>query len=98
MSNTPSSPPPTPGAPYREYWQVPWHRKSDVNSALILLSIFTCGIIPGILLVCIFVLTGDIYYDKKDDRGNLKTWSPGNKIVAVILLLFNIASLYRRFH
>jgi len=78
---------------YVNYNEVPWHRRSGFNSLLILINFLTGGFIPGILLVCIFVLTGDIYYRHYDNEGNLKTWGWGNKIAAVILLIINIAYL-----
>jgi len=78
---------------YREYREVPWYRRSGSNGFLILLNLLSGGFIPGTLLVCIFVLTGDIYYKHYDKDGNLQTWSWGNKIVAVILLLINIVYL-----
>ena len=74
---------------YSDYNEVPWHRKSGWNSFLILLSFLTRGFFPGTLLVCIFVLTGDVYYKEKDEHGNLKTWSWGNKVAATILLIIN---------
>jgi len=78
---------------YRDYSEVPWHRKSSSNGILILINLLTCGLVPGTFLVCCFVLTGDIYYNKKDDQGNLKTWSWGNKVAAIILLAINVIFL-----
>ena len=53
-------------------------------------SLLTCGFVPGTLVVCVLVLSGNIYYNKKDEFGNLKTWGAGNKVVAVILLGINL--------
>lgn len=79
--------------PYRDYSEVPWYRKSSSNTLLILLSFLTFGFVPGVLIVCIIVLTGDVYLDRRDKDGNLERWSWGNKVVAVILLFFNIMYL-----
>jgi len=77
------------------YDQLPWYRKSGVNTVLILVSLLTCGMIPGTLVVCINALTGEIYFDKIDEKGNLKKWHWTNKVVAVVLLAINIAQLVR---
>ena len=78
---------------YGDYRQVPWYRKSSINSIFILLSFISCGLIPGILAVCIIVLTGDVYSNNRDDHGNLKKWGPANKVAAFILLLINIGAV-----
>lgn len=75
---------------YHEYRDVPWYRRSSINSFFIVLNILSGGFIPGTLIVCILVLTGDVYYKHHDKDGNLNTWSWGNKVAAVILLLINI--------
>ena len=72
---------------------IPWYRRSAVNSFLILVNVLTGGLVPGILLVSIIVLTGDVYYYELDETGHVKTWSRGNKVTAIILLLINIAVL-----
>jgi hypothetical protein len=48
-----------------------------------------CGL--AILAACIIVLTGDVYTPKKDASGKLIIWSIGNKVAAVIILVFQIA-------
>jgi len=75
------------------YEDIPWYRRSDVNSFMILLSFLTGGFIPGVLLVCIFVLTGEIYLKEQDEGGDFKTWGWGNKIIAAFLLLLNIIAV-----
>ena len=71
---------------YTDLSQVPWYRKSGSNSAMIWASLLTCGLFPGTLVVCVLVLTGDIYMSRTDASGYLKTWSRANKIAAIILL------------
>lgn len=98
---TAESPPPplnnslpvTHPASVNNYDDLPWYRKSVVNTILIIASLLTGGLFPGTVIVCISVLSGEIYYNKKDDQGNLKTWHWSNKVVAILLLLLNIASL-----
>jgi hypothetical protein len=51
---------------------------------VMLLGILTT---PAVIAVCIVVLTGPVYYNKRRKDGTLKTWSPGNKVAAVILLI-----------
>jgi hypothetical protein len=82
---------------FTDYNQVPWHRKSDVNSIFILAAFLTGGLFPGLLFVCIVVLTGDVYYKKSDDRGFLLKWHWMNKVIAVVLLIGNIFVLSRFF-
>ena len=78
---------------YKDYSQVPWYRKSSVNSIFILISLISCGWVPGILAVCIIVLSGDVYSSARDDQGYLKKWGPANKVAACVLLLINIIAL-----
>jgi hypothetical protein len=83
-------PPPAPKGPYRYYSDVPWLRKSGTNTVFLVAHLLTCGCLPLLLLTCIMLVTGDIYYNDVDVQGNLKTWSFANKVVAVLLLLFNV--------
>ena len=98
LSNPYAAPPPIDGEnvkQFSDYKQLPWYRRSGVNSGLILASILTCGLVPGTIVVCINALTGEIYFNKKDDQGNLKKWHWTNKVVAVLLLMLNVAQLIR---
>lgn len=70
------------------YEDVVWYRRSGVNSLLVLLGL-CCG--PFILAVCVILLTGDVYYNKHDASGRLERWSTANKVVAVIILLGQVA-------
>ena len=90
-AENPYNPPEQPvGEPslVERYENVPWYRKSGFNSLLVVLGLF-CG--PFILAVCIILLTGDVYFDKHDEDGRLKRWSIANKVVAVLILLGQIA-------
>jgi hypothetical protein len=69
------------------YSDLPWYRKSSSVSLLTLFGL-CCG--PAILAVCIIVLTGDVYYDKRDRSGNLKKWGAGNKVAAIIILVLQV--------
>ncbi len=40
-----------------------------------------------VIVVCVVVLTGPVYYNKHDSNGILKQWSAANKVAAVILLV-----------
>src|SRR5262249_3317242 len=84
-----------------DYADVPWYRRNGTCSAFIIahvLVMFLGGCIPGVSLlgifttmgviaVCIVVLTGPVYYNKQRQDGTLKSWSAGNKVAAVILLV-----------
>jgi len=50
-----------------------------------------------LLVVCVVVLTGDIYYDAFDAQGQPKTWGVGNKVVAVLIIGGWIYSIVSRF-
>jgi hypothetical protein len=76
---------------YTLYEDVPWYRQSGPIGTITFLGLFFS---PAILFACIIALTGDVYTKKKDASGNLITWSFGNKIAAVIILIFQIAFTY----
>jgi hypothetical protein len=84
------TPPPAPKGRYRSYADVPWLRKSGTNTAFILIHLLTCGCVPLLLLTCIILVTGDVYYNRRDREGNLEAWSMANKVVAMLILLFNV--------
>ena len=81
--------------------EVPWFRKNSFCSATLVwhvLVMIVGGCIPfvsllgvfttiGVIAVCVIVLTGPVYYKKRKKDGTLRTWSKGNKIAAVILLI-----------
>jgi len=90
-----SVPPQLSSSGYSRYEDVPWYRRSGVNSAFVITHLLTCGLIPALIFVCIVLVTGDVYYDKKDASGKLKVWSVLNKIVAAIILLLNILFIAR---
>lgn len=78
--------PPTGGGP--SYEELPWYRKSPNLSAFVLLGL-CCS--PAILFVCIVVLTGEVYFNKRDKRGNLAKWSYANKVAAFIIMFFQVS-------
>ncbi len=78
---------------YSSYDQVPWYRRSSVNTAFIFIGFGTKGLIPLALVTCILLFTGDIYYKTVDENGNLKVWSRANKFAAAILIFANLMLL-----
>lgn len=84
-----------------EYLSQPWYRRNGACSAVILAHlgvVFFGRCVPflglmgifttiGVIVVCISVLTGPVYYNKRRKDGTLRTWGKGNKIAAVLLLL-----------
>jgi hypothetical protein len=94
---------PPAGGP-QSYELVPWYRKSGVCSFIIISHLIVgvvgrcvplvglLGILTtlGVIGVCISVLTGPIYFNKLKKDGTLRTWSWGNKIAAVIILILFI--------
>ena len=65
--------------------EVPWYRRSSANSRFLLYSL----IFPFlILVVCVLLVTGEIYYEKS---GKLKTWPHSIKIVASVILLVQLS-------
>jgi DNA-directed RNA polymerase subunit RPC12/RpoP len=77
-------------AGYRIYSEVPWIRKSGTNSLFMILHMITCGAIPLLLVTCVVLVTGHVYYNQKEPNGALKVWSPANTIVAFLLLIPSI--------
>jgi hypothetical protein len=98
MSQNPyEAPRPAPLSPSeiaQRYDQLPWYRKSSYVSPITLLGL-CCG--PAILVVCIIVLTGDVYYNQTDAAGHLKKWGYANKIVAIVILAVQILVFGVRF-
>lgn len=72
---------------YTDANQVPWYRQSTLHTVLLIIHLLTCGAAPLLLVTCLVLVTGDIYYNTPDHTGYLKKWSPANKVVAFILLL-----------
>ena len=78
---------------YKNYNDIPKYRRSGVASVLLLtyfltpiISLYAFFILPITYGIVLFALiTGDIFYNKKDENGNLKKWSKANKVVAWIL-------------
>jgi hypothetical protein len=87
-----------------DYEAVPWYRRNGFCSGIIvahLIIMFLGGCVPllsllgvfttiGVIAVCIVVLTGPVYYNKRRKDGTLKSWSGANKVAAVILLVLFI--------
>ena len=69
---------------YNNYGDVPWYRRFGPIGTITLLGLF---FLPAAIFSCIIALTGDVYTKKKDASGNLITWSSGNKVAAVIILI-----------
>jgi len=88
MSQNPfQAPQPAPLSPAdaaQQYASLPWYRKSSYVSPITVLGI-CCS--PAIFVVCIIVLTGDVYYPQADATGHLKKWGFANKIAAVVILV-----------
>ena len=69
---------------------IPWYRESGWTSLLILLGI----VIPGlILIVCFICLTGDVHYPRLKKDGTRATWSAGNKVAAILILVLQIVGI-----
>ena len=73
---------------YNTYVDVPWYRRSGPIGTITFLGLF---FLPAAAFSCIIALTGDVYTKKKDASGKLITWSFGNKVAAVIILIVVIA-------
>jgi hypothetical protein len=72
---------------YANYKDVPWLRRSGTNTAFLVLHLLTFGTLPFLLITCLVLLTGDVYYNKTDSDGTLAVWSKANKVIAFLLLL-----------
>jgi len=76
------------------YSQVPWYRRSSVNTIFIVSGFLTKGYLPLVLVTCALLLTGNIYYKQPDADGRIRTWSKANKVVAAAILLLHIGFLF----
>jgi Na+/H+ antiporter NhaC len=72
---------------YTNYYDVPEIRRSGTHNIFMCVHLITLCILPLLLITCITLMTGDIYYKEKDAHGNLKAWSRANKFVAFFMLL-----------
>lgn len=91
MRHNPYAAPPTPpmAAPTLRYEDVPVFRRNWLNSLFVFVGFF---VLPPLLwATCVIVLTGPVYMNAYDERGQLKQWGPANKVVAAILLSFQVA-------
>ncbi len=73
---------------YQNIKEVPWYRRSSLNSFFVIVGAF---VFQPLLWITIFsIITGDIYFNKKNPDGTLKTWSTANKVVAFMFLIVQI--------
>jgi len=83
---------------YKDYFDVPWYRRSGPVGAVTFLGIFFA---PAIILACIVALSGEVYTPEPDGHGGLHRWSWWNKAAAVVILIiqlvFTVAVLMGRF-
>jgi hypothetical protein len=70
------------------YGQVPWYRTSGAVSAMLVVGL--CLPI-FVMIVCIIVLSGDVYYNRVRKDGTLARWSWLNKAAAILILCLQAA-------
>ena len=75
---------------YVEYVDVPWFRRSGVNTGLLLVGL---AFPPAMACVCGTLLTGDIYYNRPGPDGTLKRWPRANRTVALLLFGLQVLGL-----
>lgn len=68
---------------YLKFEDVPWYRREP--GALAMVGVLLCGVVT--IALCVICLTGDIYKNKYDRKGNLQVWGVQNKIAAVVILV-----------
>ena len=73
------------------YKEIPWFRRSGACTGLLLANLLTCGLFPGILIVVVVLLTGDVYYNATEPDGSLKKWRATNKVAAILIALIYLA-------
>jgi hypothetical protein len=71
---------------YADYKQVPWRRRSGINNIFVLLGML--GLWPFALWTALNLLTGSVYFAKRDADGYLKKWGILNTVWAVGILVF----------
>jgi hypothetical protein len=76
------------------YQQVPWHRRSE-NMTLLVLAGFFCAP-PLLWWACFICLTGEVYYNRVKKDGTLARWPHSNKIAAVIVLILQALAVAAR--
>ncbi|HTR41701.1 MAG TPA: hypothetical protein VMH87_08810 [Pseudomonadales bacterium] len=79
-----SGPQKSPDGRYLRYEDVPWYRREPGFLAMI--GVLLCGFVT--IALCLICLTGDVYKKRYDRNGKLEVWGIGNKIAAVVILIF----------
>lgn len=69
--------------------EVPWYRREDTATVSILFGFLLFP--PAVWATCLICLTGNIYKERTNKDGTLRTWSFGNKLAAVIVLFVSFA-------
>ena len=65
-----------------KYADVPWYRREPGALVMLLALLFA----PVTIALCVIALTGNVYKNAYDEKGNLHVWGIGNKVAAVLLL------------
>lgn len=65
------------------YEHLPWYRRSAVMSKFAIVGVL---FVPALLPVCVSVLTGPVYYNRRKEDGSLRQWGIANKCAALLLL------------
>ncbi|NMC71364.1 MAG: hypothetical protein GYA57_15035 [Myxococcales bacterium] len=95
-------------SPQEAYANLPWYRRGSINSGILVLALVILvggSFVPGLpfgvvgqvvsalsIVVSVCVLSGPVYDSPKPEDNVLREWGVGNKIVAVLFVLFGVAA------
>ena len=75
---------------YFRYEDVPWYRRSTLNHIFAIAGLLCLPLL--VWWVVVMCLTGDIYKNKRDKDGSLKTWGMFSKVFSVFLVVAQIGA------
>jgi len=86
-----TKPPPGKKVRYQRYEDVPWYRRSTLNHILAISGFFCFPfLVWWVVAMC---LSGDIYQNKRDKDGYLKTWGMFSKVFSVFLVVIQVLAV-----
>jgi hypothetical protein len=76
---------------YYRFEDVPWYRRSTLNHIFAITGLLCIPLL--VWWVVAMCLTGDIYKNKRDKDGSLKTWGIFSKVFSVFLVVAQIGAI-----
>jgi hypothetical protein len=75
---------------YYRFEDVPWYRRSTLNHIFAIMGLCIPLLVWWVVAMC---LTGDIYKNKRNPDGSLKTWGTFSKVFSVLLVIMQLGAI-----